>query len=115
MEKFADQLGSFAGRVKDRLEAVPTDKAMYVFVGKPPGAFGVAWFQDGEEYSFKTLMEEKNLSPQRIQNLSDKLRDIYAQHRDDPRYITRLADQAITVNPSASFADDVSGVIREVM
>ena len=115
IEKFSSQLGSFAGRIKDRLEAVPTDETMYVFVGKPPGAFGVAWFQDGKEYSFKTLMEEKNLSPQRVQSLSDKLRDVYTKHRDDPRYSARLADHTVMVNPSASFADDVSSVISEIM
>lgn len=115
IEKFGSQLGSFAGKVKDRLEAVPTDETLYLFVGKPPGAFGIAWFEGDKEYSFKTLMEEKGLSPQRVQSLSDKLRDVYKRHSDEPRFSASLADHTITVNPSSSFADDVSSVIREVV
>jgi hypothetical protein len=41
------QLGELAGQVKDPLEVVPAEHAAYVFIGKPPKRFGLAWIHDG--------------------------------------------------------------------
>ena len=35
-------LETFAAKVKDRLELVPTSDVTYFFIGKPPGTFGIA-------------------------------------------------------------------------
>ena len=49
MGRYREQLDSFASKVNDKLEALPSDDALYIFVGKPPGSFGVAWLKEGKE------------------------------------------------------------------
>ncbi len=114
LEKNREMLEGFANRVKDKLEVVPGERGMYVFVGKPPGAFGIVWFHDGVESNFKILMKEKGLTPQRVQLLSDELRDAYKRHQQEPRYSWTLAGRTVTVTPSTALGQDVGGVIGKV-
>ena len=114
IEERKEEVESLVGSVKDRLELVPVHDAVYVFVGKPPKAFGMAWVKEGKTHNFKTLMEEKNLPPQKIQALSDKLRDAYLKHRQEERYSTSIAGQQVTVTPSEALARDVGELIHQV-
>jgi hypothetical protein len=34
-----------AGETKDPLEVVPAEDSVYIFVGKPPKKFGIAWIE----------------------------------------------------------------------
>lgn len=114
LERFRPELEGFAGRVNDRLELIPSDNALYAFVGKPPDAFGVVWWQGGTEHNFKTLMKAKALSQARVQLLSDELRDSYKKHAGEERFSTTVAGKAMIVHPSAALAADVDKIIREV-
>ena len=114
LEKHGSSFSSFAGHVKDKLELIPTESTLYVFVGKPPDAFGVVWLRDGKEHNVKTLMQEHKLPQPRIQILSDKLRESYVRHREDERYSATVAGKKVTVTPSETFAKDVERVIAEV-
>ena len=108
------ELEAFAGKVSDKLEFIPTEKAVYCFVGKPPDAFGIVWWSDGQEHNFKTLMKAKGLTQMRVQLLSDALRDSYKKHREDARFSTTFAGRKVTVTPSDVFAADVEKIIHEV-
>lgn len=114
LERHRATMESFAGKVNDRLEFIPTDGALYVFVGKPPDAFGVVWWKDGDEHNFKTLMKAKGLSQIRVQLLSDELRDSYKRHAGDTRFSTTVAGKNVTITPSETFAADVEKIIHEV-
>jgi len=114
IEKFRAALEAFAGKVSDRLELIPTDSSLYVFIGKPPDAFGMVWWNAEGEHNFKTLMKQKGLSSVRIQLLSDALRDSYRRHAGDDRFSTHVAGKQVTVTPSEAFAADVEKIIREV-
>ncbi len=114
LEGQKSEVESFVGSVKDKLELIPTRETVYIFVGKPPSAFGVAWLEDGKVHNFKTLMSEKSLSPQSVQTLSDKLRDAYKKHQDEARFSAVIAGQRVTVTPSEAFASDVDQVIHQV-
>lgn len=114
LEKNREMLEGFANRVKDKLEVVPGERGIYVFVGKPPGAFGIVWFHEGVESNFKILMKEKGLTPQQAQLTSDELRDAYKRHQEEPRYSWALAGRKVTVTPSPALAQDVSGIISKV-
>lgn len=114
IERFRGQLEGFASKVNDRLELIPTDSTLYAFVGKPPDAFGVVWWRDGEEHNFKTLMKAKALPQTRIQLLSDELRDSYKRHAADERFSSTVAGKQVTVTPSEAFAADVEKIIHEV-
>jgi len=113
-EKNREMLEGFAKRVNDKLEVVPGDRGMYVFVGKPPKAFGIVWFHEGVESNFKMLMKEKGLSAQQVQLLSDELRDAYGRHQQEPRYSWTLAGRKVTVTPSTALGQDVAGIIGKV-
>ena len=62
MEQRAAELSAFAAKVKDRMEFVPASEATYVFIGKPPGTFGIAWLRDGREHNLKTVIQEHKLT-----------------------------------------------------
>jgi hypothetical protein len=114
LERNRAKLEEFATRVKDKLEIVPGERGTYVFVGKPPDAFGIVWFHDGEESNFKILMKERGLSAQTVQLLSDQLRDAYSRNRAEPRYAWTLAGRDVKVTPSAALEQQVAAIIRGV-
>ncbi len=114
LEKDREILEGFAKRVTDKLEIVPAGRGFYVFVGKPPGTFGIVWFHDGKESNFKTAMKEHGLSPEKAQMLSDELRDAYKQHKEAPRYAWTLAARPVTVTPDPMLAADVQRIIAKV-
>lgn len=114
LERFRPDVESFAGKVNDRLELIPTTDSLYVFIGKPPDAFGVVWWKDGKEHNFKSLMKDKGLPQTRVQLLSDELRDSYKRHEADERFAATVAGKQVTVTPSEAFAADVDKIIHEV-
>lgn len=114
LERYRPDLEQFARKVNDRLEVIPTDGALHVFIGKPPDTFGIVWWKDGQEHNFKTLMEDKGLDQIRIQLLSDALRDSYKRHQGDERFSALIAGKKVTVTPSEAFAADVEKIIHEV-
>jgi hypothetical protein len=114
LEQHRAAIDGFASRVKDRLELVPGPDTVYVFIGKPPDAFGIAWIRGDQEHNLKTLMKARNLSAQTIQNVSEMLRSSYAAHRDEPRFQATAGGKRITVIPSDAFALEVQRIVREV-
>ena len=107
-------LEDLAKRAKDRLEAVPAERGLYVYVGKPPKQFGVVWYEDGQEHSFMTAMKKHGLTALQMQQLSDELRDIYSAHKDQPRYLYPLGPQELVVTPDESLAREVERVIEAI-
>ena len=59
IEHFRGDLENLAKEVSDPMEVIPTDSTAYVFLGKPPKRFGIAWIRDGKISNFKTLSTEK--------------------------------------------------------
>ena len=115
LERNREMLEGFAQRVRDKLEIVPGERGVYVFVGKPPKTFGIVWFHDdGAESNLKKLMEEKGLTAAQVQDLSDALRDAYARSEGEPRYAYELAGRKVLVTPSPTLQQDVSQIIRAV-
>ncbi len=112
IEKQRKAIEPFFKRVNEKFEMVPADDTIYVFVGKPPSAFGVAWF-DGKEHNLKSFMQDHGLTPQKVQLLSDELRDVYIKFKSEERYSTTIAGKKITVTPSDDFAKGVAHVIKE--
>lgn len=116
LEKYRGQLDPFVNKVADKLEMVPSEEAVYVFIGKPPGMFGVAWFEagDADEHNFKTLMKKKGLSQAQVQVISDKLREAYEKSMEEPRYSATISGRKVLVTPSETLAEDVHKVIEDV-
>jgi hypothetical protein len=105
----------FARRVHDKLELVPGDRATYVFIGKPPDAFGIAWFERGEEHNFKRLMKEKGLSTVEMQRRSDELRAAYVRSAEEPRFTADFGGKHVLVTPSPALERDVVEIVHRVI
>jgi hypothetical protein len=107
-------LEEMVGRVHDKLEIVPAEETVLVFIGRPPDQFGVAWFTKGEEHNFKRLLKEKGLAQRDLQRIADQLRAAYERHQKEPRFSVTLAGKKVKVNPAPALAADVSKVITAV-
>jgi hypothetical protein len=114
LESVRSPLEKLADETTDPLEVVPADDSVYIFVGKPPKKFGIAWIEDGEKIvNFKSLVAEKGLSPTSLEHLSEELRKAYIAHQDKPRYVTRISDREVVVIPSTSLLDNLKGVVEQ--
>lgn len=113
IQKHRAKIEPFFQRVNEKFEMIPMDDAVYVFVGKPPSAFGLAWFSGGKEHNLKSFMQDHGLSPQKVQILSDKLRDIYVGFQSAERFSITLGGKTITVTPVDGFGQAVAKVIEE--
>lgn len=109
------QLEGLAREIGERLEIVPTEHAAYVFMGKPPKKFGLAWIHDGKVSNFKTLVEEHGVNPIRLERITEHLREAYKRSRDAPRYKTSIGGREVVVTPSDSLEKEVHDIIEEVL
>jgi hypothetical protein len=110
-----EKLEELAKRARARIEAIPTDESLYVYVGKPPKTFGVVWYKDGQEYNFVSFTKERGLSPARVEELSDELRELYRAHESEARYIYSLGSGGdVVVTPVPSLGEKIEQVIAEV-
>ncbi|MCW8871012.1 MAG: hypothetical protein OQK01_00140 [Xanthomonadales bacterium] len=110
-----NQLGELAGQVKDPLEVIPTKHAAYVFIGKPPKRFGLAWIHDGKISGLNTLVEEHGLKPLEVEKVLDQLRDAYERNADVSRFCTTVQDRNVVVTPSAKLEKEVHEIIDKVV
>jgi hypothetical protein len=116
LESMRPPLEKLAEEINDPLEVVPAEDSVYIFLGKPPKKFGIAWIEDDDKIvNFKSLVDEKGLSPDSLQNLSEDLRKTYIAHQDKPRYVTRINDREVVVIPSMSLVNNLKGVVEQAV
>jgi hypothetical protein len=112
-EPYRDVAAGFAAKLHDKLEVIPSKRALYAFIGNPPDAFGIAWFEGTEEHNLKTLMKAKGLTTARVQQLSDELRRAYVRSAAEPRFSVQLGKKKITVTPSQTLEQELVKIIHE--
>jgi hypothetical protein len=110
--KFKSELETFVSKMNDRLEFVPADDAIYVFIGKPPGMFGMAWFHDGKEHNFKTMAKDKGISQKKLQTMSLQLGEAYAKCMDEPKFSATIGGKKVIVHPSENLLKEVVQIIH---
>ncbi|WP_210544117.1 hypothetical protein [Rhodoferax sp. PAMC 29310] len=59
LDEIKGPLEELAQKVSDHLEVVPAEHEAFVFLGKPPKSFGIAWIHDGKVTGLKEFAEEK--------------------------------------------------------
>ena len=102
--------------IKDPIEVVPGNETAFFFIGKPPKKFGVAWVdKEGKVFNFKSLVEEKGLSMISLEKLSDRLKAIYIEHQEEPRYSMQISDKQVVVTPSETLKSDIKKVIDDTV
>lgn len=107
-------LEQLAREVKDPMEVVPTEEGAYVFIGKPPKKFGIAWIEEGEVKSFKTMMEEHGVSGTQVAKVSDELREVYVRHHDTEHFRATVADREVVVTPDPGLEQEVREVLAKL-
>ncbi|QKK10311.1 MAG: hypothetical protein HND59_00475 [Pseudomonadota bacterium] len=112
LDDVRSQLEELAQRVSDHLEVVPAEREAYVFLGKPPKRFGIAWIHDGKVSGLKELVDENQLSPRAIEKLVDNLGKAYEHASEAPRYSTRIGGKEMVVIPSAGLGQEVHQIIE---
>ena len=116
LDAMREPVEKLVSEIKDPIEVVPGNETAFFFIGKPPKKFGVAWVgKDGKVKNLKSLVEEKGLSMISIEKLSDRLKQVYIQHQDDPRYSATINDKKIVVTSSETLKSDIKKVIEETV
>jgi hypothetical protein len=109
-----EPLERLAKDLPDPLEIVPTERAAYAFIGKPPKKFGIAWVDaDGKIHNFKSLVEEQGLSVVTLEKLSDELKTAYIRGEQEDRFKARLGERDVVVTPSETLAADIGKIISK--
>ena len=112
LDRVKPQLEELANRVNDHLEVVPGEREAYVYLGKPPKRFGIAWLHDGKVDGLNELVDEHNLSQVQVQKLIGALSAAYEHASDAPRYSTEIAGKQVTVIPSGGLGKEVHQIIE---
>jgi hypothetical protein len=109
------ELHELAETVNDPLEVVPAEHTAYVFLGKPPKKFGLAWIHDGKISGLNTLVEEHGLTPPEVGKVVDQLREAYERSKDVDRYTATVKDVDVVVTPSTEFEKEVHEIIDRIL
>ena len=109
------ELQELMHKVSDPLEIVPSDHAAYVFIGKPPKKFGLAWIHDGKVSGLNTLIEEHGVTPAEIEKVIEALRNAYARHQDAQHYTATIDQRKVVVTASESLEHEVHDIISSIV
>lgn len=109
------QLEELAHRAPDKLEVVPAEREAFVFLGKPPKRFGIAWIHDGKVSSLKELAEENKLSQLEVGKLVNKLGQAYEHASETPRFSTEVSGKQAVVIPSKGLEREVRQIIESAI
>ena len=112
LDEMKVQLEELAKKVNDHLEVVPAEHEAYVYLGKPPKRFGIAWVHDGKLSSLNELVSEGHLTQAETQKLIGKLGRAYEHASDAPRYSAELAGKKVVVIPSRGLGEEVHEIIE---
>jgi len=114
LDGITQPLENLISETKDSLEVVPADKTTYVFIGKPPKQFGIAWIQNNKVYNLKALADQKGLSPSTLQGVSEELAKAYKGSKEDARYSSQIGDSQLVVTASETLGPDLDQIIGKI-
>lgn len=114
MRAIEPQLHQLLKDTGENLEVLPGEQVAYVFIGKPPKKFGLAWILNGRIKNFKTLVEEDHVSPPRLERATDELREIYKASQNIERYSALIGDRSVVVTPDQQLQSSVHDVIQRM-
>ena len=111
LQSIHDPLEKLSKDVNETIEVIPAEDSAFVFIGKPPKNFGMAWIEDGKVHSFKTLSKEKGVPQNKLLKLADALANAYRKSDSHDRYSTTIGNKVITVTPSQELAKEVKQIL----
>ncbi len=114
VQQVMGELASIAKEVRDPLEVVPGGDMTFVFIGNPPKQFGIFWIKDGQVGNFRKLANEKQISTEKFQVVSEELRQAYKQNVPEEKFSMTIAERKITVLPSDSLNQMVGNIVDKL-
>ncbi len=114
IDNIRQPLEDLANQAKDTLEVIPAGTATYVFIGKPPKQFGVAWVENGKLFNLKKLADQKGLTTSTLEKTSGELSKAYKRSQEDKRYSTKLGSCSCLISSSETLGQDVDSIIQSV-
>lgn len=107
-------LKSLMDAVPDDLEIIPANDETYVFLGRPPNTFGLAWIRDGQVTNLKDVIDEYDIAPHRAQAFIEQLRAAYEGSDVEDRFKTELAGKSVVVTPSDNLRRRVHDIVEKL-
>ena len=114
MEAMEEPLKGLTGAVKDRLEVIPAGDAAYIYIGKPPEYFGLAWVEDGKLENLKSYLGQKGASQDAVKQLTERLREVYVKAQGAKRYSYSVAGRDVVVTPASEMASGIKSALESV-
>ena len=115
LDEMKGPLEELANKVKDHLEVVPAEHEAYVYLGKPPKRFGIAWIHDGRLDGLKEIVDEHHLSQVDAQKMIGSLGAAYEHASDAPRFSAELAGKTVVVIPSEKLGQEVHEIMERAI
>lgn len=108
-------LEELAHKVSDHLEVVPAEHEAFVFLGKPPENFGIAWIHDGKVTGLKAFVEEHHLSQTKIEELIARLGEAYQHASETPRYSAEFGGKQMVIIPSKDLEQEMHQIMASTL
>jgi hypothetical protein len=115
VSELCDQLNTLAKSTEEELEIIPFHHEAFVFIGKPPAKFGLAWIHDQQISRLNELVDEHGLSPEEIAQVMKDLRTSYRHHKRDGRFYADVHEHSLVVLPSNAMQLDMHDIIERVI
>jgi hypothetical protein len=115
LDKMKAPLEELAEKVSDHLEVVPAEREAYVYLGKPPRRFGIAWIHDGKLDGLRELVDEHGLTQADTQKMIGALGAAYEHASDAPRYSAELGGKKVVVIPSPELGQEVHDIMERAI
>ena len=112
LDEIKAPLEELAHKVSGRVEVVPAAHEAFVFLGKPPLDFGLAWIHDGKVTGLKEFIQEHHLKPGQVEKLLDRLGEAYEHARETPRYAAEFGGKQLVVIPSKELEREVHQIME---
>lgn len=104
---------ALGSQTKDPMEVVPTASKTYVFVGKPPKQFGLAWVDANGVHYLKNYTAEHNIDAKKALKLIDALGQAYERSMQESRYSYKAGERTFTVTPCDNLANEVDKILEK--
>lgn len=114
LEHVTSELGTLAETASEDIEVVPAEGETYVFFGKPPKEFGLAWIRDGEVKNLKNALEEREVPHHKAEAIVEQIRAAYERSEEDERYSTELAGKTVVVTRSEGLERKVHDIVQKL-
>lgn len=112
LREIEEELEAVLETTREPLEVIPGHNRAFIFVGAPPGSFGLLWIEDGHVRGLNNFIAEHGLDLSRESGLLAALTQAYVRSEGAQRYRAHVNGRDLLVTPSASLALEVEKILE---